>query len=56
MQVFYPGADWLRRAGMAQLQDKITKAELDLLIVIRAVGNPDREDLQQEYRDSLTRE
>lgn len=56
LRVFYPGADWCRRKGMAALMDEIANAGERLMVVIRAVGNPDREDLQDEYRKSLMRE
>lgn len=54
LDVFYPGADWARRKGMAQLMDEMANAGEGLLVVIRAIGNPDRDDLQEEYKKSLT--
>lgn len=50
IRVFYGGADWAQRKGMALLMDEITQAQEGLLEVIRAFLNPERGDLQPAYQ------
>lgn len=49
IRVFYPSADWAQRKGMQILMDEINEAQEGLLITIRAILNPDREDFQPPH-------